>query len=114
MIALDGGMRASTAVEAPRSSRRRDAVGVLPPRGHRVLERAQPPVVPVLVFDQFEEIFTLGGADRETQAQTAALLEELAEIIENRAPEHVKDALEADASGELRVRFPRSQREGRC
>ena len=44
------------------------------------------PVVPVLAFDQFEEIFTLGRQTAEQTAQTQLLLQQLGELIENRLP----------------------------
>ena len=44
------------------------------------------PVVPVLVFDQFEEIFTLGRQTPEQTARTQLLLQQLGELIENRLP----------------------------
>ena len=44
------------------------------------------PVVSVLVFDQFEEIFTLGRQTPEQTARTRVLLQQLGELIENRLP----------------------------
>ncbi len=44
------------------------------------------PVVPVLAFDQFEEIFTLGQQTPEQTARMQLLLEQLGELIENRLP----------------------------
>ena len=45
-------------------------------------------VAPVLVFDQFEEIFTLGRSEAR-QAIRQAFLRDLADCVENRLPEHV-------------------------
>ena len=45
-------------------------------------------VAPVLVFDQFEEIFTL-GRNEARQAIRQAFLRDLADCVENRLPEHV-------------------------
>ena len=53
---------------------------------HRRHDGAGKPVVPVLVFDQFEELFTLGHASEASRDRCAALLEELADLVENRAP----------------------------
>jgi tetratricopeptide (TPR) repeat protein len=57
----------------------------------------------VLVFDQFEEIFTRSHRDNasiEEMAESAAnrrhLLRELAALIENRPPDEVKDQIEED------------------
>jgi tetratricopeptide (TPR) repeat protein len=44
-------------------------------------------VMPVLVFDQFEEIFTLGASRPQAQERIAQLLTQLGDLIENRAPE---------------------------
>ncbi len=51
-------------------------------------------VVPLLVFDQFEEIFTLGSRDLPTRATSEAFLEELADLIEARPPETLKARIE--------------------
>ena len=48
-------------------------------------------ITPVLVFDQFEEIFTLGQG-----AASAETLDELAALIENRPPESLRSALDDD------------------
>jgi len=53
-------------------------------------------VEPVLCFDQFEEIFTLGAPDPARSARARALLEALAELIEGRLPPAVTAAIEAD------------------
>lgn len=53
------------------------------------------PVVPVLAFDQFEEVFTLGRVTHEREVRTAAFLEELSELIENRPPAEVVARLDA-------------------
>ncbi len=45
-------------------------------------------VAPVLVFDQFEEIFTLGRSEAR-QAIREIFLRDLADCVENRLPEHV-------------------------
>jgi tetratricopeptide (TPR) repeat protein len=46
-------------------------------------------LTPVLVFDQFEEIFTLGRGD----SRVAPLLTELADVIENQIPASVRSRL---------------------
>ena len=40
--------------------------------------------MPVLVFDQFEELFTLGAARGERRDRAVAFISELAELVENR------------------------------
>lgn len=49
-------------------------------------------ITPVLVFDQFEEIFTLGARAR----SQGKMIEELAALVENRAPESVRREIETD------------------
>jgi hypothetical protein len=49
---------------------------------------------PVLVFDQFEEIFTLGRTDHARRSQSQAFLTELADLIENRPPAVLRDKLD--------------------
>ena len=61
------------------------------------------PVTPVIVFDQFEEIFTLGQESR-----SAAFLAELGDLVENRTPDAVRQALEADPTAARRFDFKRS------
>jgi WD40 repeat protein len=51
-------------------------------------------VIPVLVFDQFEEIFTLGKLSGTAEGKVAVLLEELQAIINNSPPEHVRKRFE--------------------
>lgn len=51
-------------------------------------------LTPVLVFDQFEEIFTVGGK----RPEDADILEQLADLAENRIPAAVRQR--AEASGE--------------
>ena len=50
----------------------------------------------VLVFDQFEEIFTLGRSSEDNQARTRRFLADLADLIENRAPDEVRQRLDSD------------------
>ncbi|MET0398176.1 MAG: hypothetical protein ABW277_15350 [Longimicrobiaceae bacterium] len=57
--------------------------------------------VPLLVFDQFEEAFTLGRATRGRELRTAAFLEELGDLIEGRPSRELKARLD---SGEVSPR----------
>ncbi|HSD60056.1 MAG TPA: hypothetical protein VLC55_04315 [Burkholderiales bacterium] len=54
------------------------------------------PVTPVLVLDQFEEMFTLGEEDEDSRRRSEAFLEELGDLIENRPSAAVRQALDAD------------------
>lgn len=64
-------------------------------------------VTPVLVFDQFEEVFTLGQADDETRRRAAEFIAELADLIEDRPPPALQQALEADPAVAERIDFRR-------
>jgi formylglycine-generating enzyme required for sulfatase activity len=59
---------------------------------HRIL-------IPLLVFDQFEEVFTLGKRDRGRAQAVAAFLLELADLVEARPPLQVRARLELEAPG---------------
>ena len=63
--------------------------------GTRLLNPHGRPVVPVLAFDQFEEIFTLGRQTPEQTARTRLLLQQLGELIENRLPPALERELTA-------------------
>jgi len=67
------------------------------------------PLTPVIVFDQFEEIFTLGQETEESRARSDAFLAELGDLVENRPPDAVRGALEADSTVARRFDFKRSQ-----
>lgn len=49
---------------------------------------------PVLVFDQFEELFAIGQASEATRSRAASFLTELADFVENRAPESLERRLD--------------------
>jgi WD40 repeat protein len=53
-------------------------------------------VMPLLVFDQFEEIFTLGRANAARRARTEAFLDELCDLVEGRAPQRVRERFDAN------------------
>ena len=53
-------------------------------------------LIPLLIFDQFEEVFTLAQSDDRGRARAAAFLEALADLVENRPPKALEARLEAD------------------
>ena len=53
------------------------------------LTAAKLPVVPVLVFDQFEDVFAFDGADQAVGRQLEAFWRQLANLIENRGAETI-------------------------
>jgi WD40 repeat protein len=67
-------------------------------------------VAPVLVFDQFEEIFTLGRSETRT-AIRQTFLRDLADCVENRLPEYILKELNRRDGGEAHrfqhLDFPR-------
>ena len=66
------------------------------------------PVTPVIVFDQFEEIFTLGQETETSRDRSAAFLAELGDLVENRPPDAVRQVLEAEPTAARRFDFKRS------
>ena len=52
-------------------------------------------LTPILIFDQFEEIFTLGRGTRAQEARVARLLAELESLVEARPPTEVQARLDA-------------------
>ncbi|MGE0356406.1 MAG: hypothetical protein AB7P08_05760 [Burkholderiales bacterium] len=65
-------------------------------------------VIPLLIFDQFEEIFTLAQADDAGKARAAQFLEDLADLVENRPPKALEARLESDDSVTERFDFGRA------
>jgi WD40 repeat protein len=57
------------------------------------------PILPVLVFDQFEEVFTLSRQTAAVAERTARFLDELGELIEGRPPAALRERLDADPAG---------------
>lgn len=62
-------------------------------------------VTPVLVFDQFEELFTLGRENSARQDRGRAFVEELACLIERRPPAELARQLEAGEADPARFHF---------
>jgi hypothetical protein len=65
-------------------------------------------LIPLLIFDQFEEIFTLAQSDDAGRARAARFIEELADLVENRPPKSLEAKLEEDEAAAERFDFSRS------
>jgi WD40 repeat protein len=65
-------------------------------------------VMPVIVFDQFEEVFTLGQQSDAARARAAAFIAELSDLVENRPPREVKQLLEDEPDSASRFDFRRA------
>lgn len=65
-------------------------------------------LIPLLIFDQFEEIFTLAQSDDFGRARAARFITELADLVENRPPKALEAKLEEDESAAERFDFARS------
>src|SRR6202142_2296931 len=65
-------------------------------------------LIPLLIFDQFEEIFTLAQTDGFGRARAARFIADLSDLVENRPPKEVEAKLETDDSAAERFDFARS------
>jgi tetratricopeptide (TPR) repeat protein len=66
------------------------------------------PLLPLLIFDQFEELFTLAQSDDFGRARAARFIEELGDLVENRPPKSLEALLDLDDSAAERFDFARS------
>ena len=65
-------------------------------------------LIPLLIFDQFEELFTLAQSDDLGRARAARFIRDLSDLVENRPPEELEARLEADESAADAFDFARS------
>src|SRR5215471_14743368 len=65
-------------------------------------------LIPLLIFDQFEEIFTLAQSDDFGRKRAAQFIEDLADLVENRAPKTLEARIEQDEGAAERFDFTRS------
>ena len=65
-------------------------------------------VIPLLIFDQFEEIFTLAQGDDFGRKRAAQFLEDLADLVENRPPAALEARLDDDDAAVESFDFTRS------
>ena len=64
-------------------------------------------LTPLLIFDQFEEIFTLAQSDDFGRERAAEFIQDLADLVENRAPKAVETRIEHEESSSERFDFTR-------
>jgi tetratricopeptide (TPR) repeat protein len=65
-------------------------------------------LIPLLIFDQFEEIFTLAQSDDFGRQRAAQFLDDLADLVENRAPKALEERIEQDDAAADRFDFARA------
>ena len=65
-------------------------------------------LIPLLIFDQFEELFTLAQSDEFGRQRAAQFIEDLADLVENRAPKALEAKMDEDESAVERFDFTRS------
>jgi hypothetical protein len=65
------------------------------------------PLLPVLMFDQFEEIFTLGQMNETSRGAAKAFIEELGDLIEDRPSELLREQLDANPALGEQIDFDR-------
>ena len=71
-------------------------------------DRSGRTLIPLLIFDQFEEIFTLAQGDDFGRQRAAQFIADLADLVENRAPHALEARLEADEAGMEKFDFARA------
>lgn len=65
-------------------------------------------LIPLLIFDQFEELFTLAQSDEFGRTRAARFVDELADLVENRPPKALEVKLDQDDLAAERFDFARS------
>lgn len=65
-------------------------------------------LTPLLIFDQFEEIFTLAQSDEFGRTRAARFISELADLVENRPPKALEAKFDEDETAAGRFDFARS------
>jgi tetratricopeptide (TPR) repeat protein len=65
-------------------------------RGDLLRDASGRMLLPLLIFDQFEEIFTLAQADDAGRLRAKRFLDDLADLVENRPPVELEQRLEQD------------------
>ena len=77
-------------------------------RGDLLRDASGRTLLPLLIFDQFEEIFTLAQADDRGRLRAKQFLEDLADLVENRPPLALEQRLEQDEAAAENYDFARA------
>jgi tetratricopeptide (TPR) repeat protein len=77
-------------------------------RGDLLRDASGRTLLPLLIFDQFEEIFTLAQADDAGRLRAKVFLEDLADLVENRPPADLERRLEHDEADAGQYDFSRA------
>jgi tetratricopeptide (TPR) repeat protein len=77
-------------------------------RGDLLRDSSGRTLLPLLIFDQFEEIFTLGQADDAGRQRAKQFIEELADLVENRPPVSLEARLDQDETAAEDFDFARA------
>jgi hypothetical protein len=77
-------------------------------RGDLLRDRSGRNLLPLLIFDQFEEIFTLAQADDRGRLRAREFLEDLADLVENRPPLALEQRLDRDEAAAEDFDFARA------
>jgi WD40 repeat protein len=83
-------------IEAPRPTAGETLWEYFHREGNNFWNARNRPVMPLLVFDQFEEAFTLGRLDPERSQASATFLEQLGDLAECRTPGQLKEQIDAN------------------
>ena len=65
-------------------------------------------LIPLLIFDQFEELFTLAQSDNFGRVRATRFIEELSDLVENRPPKALEARFDEDETAAERFDFERS------
>jgi len=77
-------------------------------RGDLLRDASGRTLLPLLIFDQFEEIFTLAQADDRGRLRAREFIDELADLVENRPPLALEQRLEHDEAAAEDFDFARA------
>lgn len=77
-------------------------------RGDLLRDASGRTLLPLLIFDQFEEIFTLAQADDAGRLRAKQFLEDLADLVENRPPMSLEARLDQDEAAAEDFDFARA------